>query len=173
MSSTVPSVWPKSAEVADAHRLVGDKREAADEILDRFLRAERNGDAADAESREPGGHIEAERVEDGDAGDRGDDELDAAAEEPDGRERPELAALRHACHADLADGVDGAPQEPSEGRPGDELSEKAELLPGHDGYAEEHGADGEDPDRQIDAERQPFSSSLPNGADKVLSDLKE
>ena len=50
-------------EVADAHRLVEDDRDAADDVLERLLRGERHGNAADAEAGERGGRIDAEVVQ--------------------------------------------------------------------------------------------------------------
>ena len=50
MSSTVPVAVAEAAEVADADRLVGDQREAAEEVLERLLRRQRDREAADAET---------------------------------------------------------------------------------------------------------------------------
>ena len=50
-------------EVADAHGLVEDDGEPADDVLERLLRGQRHGNASDAEACEGGGRIDADVVQ--------------------------------------------------------------------------------------------------------------
>jgi hypothetical protein len=50
-------------EVADAHGLVENDGDAADDVLERLLRSQRHGNASDAEACEGGGRIDADEVQ--------------------------------------------------------------------------------------------------------------
>ena len=60
MCSTVPSIVPILQEVADPDGLIEDERRTGDDVLERLLRGQRDGDAADAEAGEDRRRIDAE-----------------------------------------------------------------------------------------------------------------
>ena len=66
---------PETTELPDAHRLVGVERDAADEVLQRLLRRQRDGDPAHAQPRQHGDDVDAETVEHCKAGEDGDEDL--------------------------------------------------------------------------------------------------
>src|SRR5581483_10426434 len=102
-----------TAEVADSHRLVEDDDEAAEEILERFLSAERNCDAADAEAGQNGFGIEAEIIEECQEGQRNCKNLDQS--DAQGNNCDRAGALFRdqtlpgvtACHIDKAQSQPG------------------------------------------------------------------
>ena len=53
----------EAADIADAKHFVAEHGDAAEKILDGLLRAEADGQAADAESGERGAHVEAQAAE--------------------------------------------------------------------------------------------------------------
>ena len=54
MYSTVPVDLAHLQQIADSHGLIEDQRRAGDDVLERLLRRERDGDAADAEPASAG-----------------------------------------------------------------------------------------------------------------------
>src|SRR5512135_1690194 len=50
--------------VSHAHRLIGNQRDAGDDVLEGLLRGQRDGDAADSESSERTGQVDSEVMED-------------------------------------------------------------------------------------------------------------
>ena len=95
ISSTTP-VRPsrKRQRSPDAHRLVGDDADAAEHVLDRLLRGERDRDAADAEPGDEAGDVEADVLEQQHDGEQREEDLaGAAAERHQGGGAPASLAL--------------------------------------------------------------------------------
>ena len=62
--------------VADLHRLVEDQRRTGDDVLERLLRRQRDGEAADAEAGEERRRVDAEVAQDRQHADRDHDHVD-------------------------------------------------------------------------------------------------
>ena len=86
MSSTVPSHRAHAAEVADPDRAVADDHHPAEQVLERLLRRERHGDAADAEAGEHRRQVDADRPEQDQDADHDRRRLQQPAAEPHERD---------------------------------------------------------------------------------------
>jgi hypothetical protein len=84
-----PDGVAEAADVAQTHGLVRDEADAAEEVLDRLLGREGDGQPADAEAGEETRHVEAEVLERGDERDDDDEHLDRPA--------PEVRRVDGAC----------------------------------------------------------------------------
>ncbi len=81
MSRTLLSTSADLALIADAHRAVRDDHDAAEEVFQGLLCGKGDGDAADAESREHGGEIDAVHIEQDKGSDEDCADLGEAADE--------------------------------------------------------------------------------------------
>ena len=111
-------------EVAHPEGLVGRQGDRAEQVLDRLLRAEGEGEAADAEAGEDGRHRVAEGGEGGHDASDPDQQLDEVA--GDGEERPGGGTLGRPgpLHQELGPHVDRAPEGPEDGDRGGPAEER-------------------------------------------------
>ena len=96
------------------HRLVGDHADAAEDVLDRLLRRQRDRDAAHAQTGDEAGHVEADVLQQHHHRDRGEEDLGgAAAEGYQRREAPAALSLEAVTEA-VAEEVDQAQRGPGQ-----------------------------------------------------------
>ena len=143
----------EAAEVADAHRLVGEQRQAAEEILERLLGAESDGDAADAESGEQRRDVEAEAAEHADDREGDDHPLRHLARRRDEVDDASLPLRNEPLREGGAEHVDEAQDRPRRGDHQKRVLHAAEGGAGEDRQLQRRGPHGEQRHGEEEADR--------------------